>query len=80
MIEYSCRALLFCGRAECEADGAPITFPVGAQLTGYRLRDIHVRLTPAEFIDPRVRAWMLEVVLPRRASAAEPVHVELGGM
>ncbi|HEX5314316.1 MAG TPA: hypothetical protein VFX38_05360 [Gammaproteobacteria bacterium] len=55
-----------------------ITFPVGAQLTGYRLRDIRIRLSAAEFVDPHVRAWLLEVVLPRRASVDEAVCIELG--
>lgn len=71
-LEYACHAMLL-GR-----DNTAITFPVGAQLTGYRLRDIHIRLTPAEFIDPHVRAWLLEVVLPRRASVNEAVCIELG--
>ena len=71
--------MLLCGRVDCEAAGTPITFPIGAQLTGYRLHDIRLRLTAAELIDPRVRAWLLEVVLPRRASPDEAVHIELGG-
>lgn len=75
MIEYDCRATLL----HPNMDGTPITFPIGAALVGYRLSAIHIRLTAAEIIDPRVRAWLLEVVLPRRAAQDEAVHIELGG-
>lgn len=74
-LEYPCRATLLLK----DGDDTRITFTVGHPLTGYRLQDIRLRLTPAEFVDPRVREWLLEVVLPRRASAGEAVHIELGG-
>ena len=72
---HPCRALLW----HTTGHTTEISFPVGTPLQGYHLRDIHIRLSAAEFIDPHVRAWLLEVVLPRRASVDEAVCIELGG-
>ncbi len=63
--------------ASRRTDGAPVEWGLYADPYGERFDAVSIVVTEAELASPSFTRWVVEVVLPRRATAGCPVVIEV---